>query len=57
VGRKRRWSQDHTQIDDGMNLLFKYATHTRVNKACGSLEITGMAYWVDPIIKGKDIRQ
>lgn len=37
-----------------MNIIFKYARHAHVNGTCGSPEMTGMAYWTDPIIKGKD---
>lgn len=49
--------RNHNRINDGMNILFKYARHAHVNGTCGSPEMTGMAYWADPIIKGKDIIQ
>jgi hypothetical protein len=49
--------RNHSQINDGMNIVFKYARHAHVKGTCGSLEMTGMAYWADPIIKGKDISQ
>lgn len=53
----RRGNQDHSQANNGMNALFKYARHTRVKAACGSPDTTGMAYWFDPIIKGEDVSQ
>lgn len=54
-GRGGGGDRDHSQTDDGMNILFMHARYAHVNGTCGSPEMTGMAYWSDPIIKGKDI--
>lgn len=38
-----------------MNIVFKYVRYVYVKGICGLLEMIGMVYWVDFIIKGKDI--